>query len=273
MAKYRNSIWWIAVVIILLFFNFPIIGTLFTSLKNDLDISSTPPKWIFLPTLDHYRNVLYAAGYDFPDFFLNSAIVALGAGFLTIFINLPAAYSIVRYSTGGKSLFTFVVSLRLLPPIIFAIPLFILFSLSNLVDTTLGLILVNTLMNTPLALLLFVGFVQDFPRELEEAGKIDGANTLQILRYLVFPLMLPSIAAVSALSFIWAWNEYLFAFILTFRQATTVTVGASLFITAWGIRWGDIAAAMFLSVIPTLAFIFFVQRYLVRGLTLGAVKG
>jgi multiple sugar transport system permease protein len=179
----------------------------------------------------------------------------------------------IRFGIGKKYLYPFVISLRLIPPILFAIPLFIIYSNTGLIDSIVGLILVHTLISVPLALILFIGFIQDLPPEIEEAGMVDGASTLQIFNILVVPLLLPSIGAVAALSFLWSWNEYLFSYILTFGKATTVTVGASLFITAWGIKWGDISAAIFLSIIPTLIFVFFIQRYLVRGLTFGSVKG
>lgn len=268
-----NSIWWIVVIVIVLIFIFPIIGTFLTSLKSNIDISSSPPKWVFEPTLDHYRNVIYSAGYNFPKFFLNSMIIAVGTSLLTIIATLPAAYTMIRFGIGKKYLYPFVISLRLIPPILFAIPLFIIYSNTGLIDSIVGLILVHTLISVPLALILFIGFIQDLPPEIEEAGMVDGASTLQIFNILVVPLLLPSIGAVAALSFLWSWNEYLFSYILTFGKATTVTVGASLFITAWGIKWGDISAAIFLSIIPTLIFVFFIQRYLVRGLTFGSVKG
>jgi multiple sugar transport system permease protein len=134
------------------------------------------------------------------------------------------------------------------------------------------MVLVNTLFNTPLALLLFVGFVQDLPREVEESAMIDGASSRQILQRIVLPLLLPGLAVVLVMTFLWTWNEFLFALILTLNKATTVTVGASFFVTAWGVRWGEISAAMTMSLLPTLIFTFFVQRYLVSGLTLGALK-
>ena len=268
-----NVTWWIIAIILILIFTFPIIGTFLTSLKSNIDISSSPPKWVFEPTLDHYRNVLYAAGYNFLKFFLNSLIIAFGASIVTIITTLPAAYTMVRFRVGKKYFYPFVISLRLIPPILFAIPLFIIYSRVGLIDSIFGLILVHSLMSVSLSLILFVGFIQDFPPEIEEAGMVDGATILQIFRLLVIPLLLPSIGAVAALSFLWSWNEYLFSYILTFGKSTTVTVGASLFITAWGIRWGDISAAIFLSIIPTLIFVFFIQRFLVRGLTFGAIKG
>jgi multiple sugar transport system permease protein len=265
-------IWYVVAIGAVLVFMIPIINTIATSLKSDRDINSLPPKWIFEPVSVHYENVFYASGYSFPDFFRNSLIIALGSAFLVVLINLPAAYSIVRFGTGGRGLFAFVVSLRLVPPVVFIVPMFILFESIGLLDNLIGLTLVNTLFNTPLALLLFVGFIQDLPREVEESAMIDGASSFQILRLIVLPLLLPGLAVVLVMSFLWAWNEFLFSLVLTFNQATTVTVGASLFVTAWGVRWGDIAAVITLSLLPTLIFTFFVQRYLVAGLTMGAIK-
>jgi len=267
-----NFIWYAVAAGSVFIFMIPIINTIATSLKSDRDINALPPKWVFQPIVDHYSNVIYAAGYSFPDFFKNSLVIALGASLLVVLVNLPAAYCIVRFNMGRKRLLPFVVSLRLLPPVVFIVPFFIMFQFMGLLDTLLGLTLVNTLFNSPLALLLFVGFIQDLPREVEESAMIDGASSFQILRLIVLPLLLPGLSVVLVMTFLWAWNEFLFSLVLTFNRATTVTVGASLFVTAWGVRWGDIAAAITLSLLPTLIFTFFVQRYLVAGLTLGAIK-
>lgn len=265
-------LWYIVAVGAVFFFMLPIINTVLTSFKPDRVINMLPPAWVFPPTLDHYANVIYAAGYPFPRFFLNSTVISLGTSVLVLLINLPAAYGIVRHNTGGRTLFALVVSLRLLPPVVFIVPMFIVFQTLGMLDTLHGLILVNTLVNSPLALLLFVGFVQDLPREIEESAMLDGASGWGLLRYIVLPMLLPGVAVVLVMTFLWTWNEYLFSLVLTFNRATTVTVGAALFVTAWGVRWGDIAAAITLSLIPTLIFTFFVQRSLVSGLTLGAIK-
>lgn len=232
------------ILLLVLAFNFPLVNTFATSLKRDVDISSSPPKWAFSPTTQHYRNVLYGAGYEFPAFFSNSVVISLGSALMVVAICLPAAYSMVRFGTGGKRLFSFLVSLRLLPPIIFAIPVFILYQRLGLVDTKLGLTLINGMANVPLALLIFASFIRDLPQEVEEAARIDGCSTLGVLRYAVMPLMLPAIAATGILTYIFTWNDFLFSLILSIRRSTTVTVGASLFVTAWGVRWGDIAAAL-----------------------------
>lgn len=269
-----NIIWYVVAIAIVIIFLVPIIGTLATSLKTTRDINSRPPTWIFTPTPIHYEAVLnqQQQGFNFSAFFGNSLIISLVSSAFVVLINLPAAYAIVRYGAGGRFLFSFVVSLRLLPPIVFVIPMFILFQATKLWDTLQGLVLINTLFNTPLALLLFVGFVQDLPREVEESAMLDGANAWQILRRIVLPLLLPGLAVVLVMSFIWSWNEFLFSLILTLNRATTVTVGASFFVTAWGVRWGEISAAITMSLLPTLIFTFFIQRYLVSGLTLGALK-
>jgi len=262
----------VALVVLLFTFNLPIINTVLTSLKSDMDISSRPPKWLFTPVSDHFRNVLFGYGYDFPQFFVNSVIISLGASLLTVALCLPAAYSIVRFRTGGGNPLFFVMSLRLVPAIVFLIPLFIVYRYLHLYDTQLGLIFMHTLTNAPLGMLLFVGFIQDVPRELEEAAMIDGASAFTILRSIVFPLIFPGMVAVTILVFIFSWNEFFMSLILSLTKATPVTVGASLFVTAWEVRWGEIAAAITMSVIPTLMFIFFIQRYLVRAFTGGAFK-
>lgn len=265
-------IWYIVAVGVILIFMLPLINTIATSFKADRDINTLPPSWVFQPVPDHYNNVFYAAGYPFPKFFANSTIISLGTSLLVLLINLPAAYGIVRHKAGGQRLFAFVVGLRLLPPVVFIVPMFIVFQTLGMLDSLQGLILINTLVNTPLALLLLVGFIQDLPREVEESALIDGATNFQVLRHIVMPLVLPGAAVVLVMTFLWAWNEYLFSLVLTFNKATTVTVGAALFVTAWGVRWGDIAATITLSLIPTLIFTFLVQRYLIAGLTLGALK-
>ena len=267
-----NVIWYVVSIGIVLLFLVQILGTITTSLKTTREINVMPPKWIFTPTFANYTYVLTGSGFSFTNFFMNSVVIATVTSLIVVAINLPAAYSMVRFGTGGRGLFGFVISLRLLPPVVFVVPMFILFSRFGLLDSLQGLIIVNTLFNAPLALLLFVGFVQDLPREVEESAMIDGASSWQILRKIVLPLLLPGLAVVLVMTFLWTWNEFLFSLILTLNKATTVTVGASFFVTAWGVRWGEISAAISMSLIPTLIFTLFVQRYLVAGLTLGALK-
>jgi multiple sugar transport system permease protein len=264
---------WIFVLSILLIIDFPIINTVMTSLKTDADISHTPPKFIFSPTFDHYKYIFSKAGFNFQRFVLNSIIVALFSSFFVILICLPAAYSIVRSGGFGRVVMSTTLAFRLFPSIVIALPMFLIYQRIHLVDTRSGLVLVHIFFMLPTTLLLLIGFIRDLPREIEEAAIVDGASNLQALTYVTLPLILPGIASVFILSIVASWNEYLFAVILTFERAVTATVGATLFITSWGIRWGPMAAAITVSTLPTLLFIFISHRYIIRGMTLGAVKG
>lgn len=273
MKTLKKISFWLLLLISLLILSFPLLLAFLTSIKSEDDITSFPPKWIFSPILEHYRNVFYGSGYPFDLFFMNSFVIATGASIVAVLLCVPAAYAMVRMGVGVKRFFPFVVSLRLLPPIVFAIPYYMMFQFLNLLDTRTGLIWVGVIMNIPLTLMLLVGFIQDLPKEIEEAAMIDGCSTYQILGRIIFPLIGPGTAAAAILTFIFTWNEFLFVRILSDIKATTVTVGSTLFIQAYGIRWGDVAAAIVLSVIPPLLFTLFVQRYLVKGLSMGAVKG
>ncbi|WP_409300262.1 carbohydrate ABC transporter permease [Peribacillus sp. SCS-155] len=261
------------VLVIALFLNIPLLNTILTSLKTEGDISSSPPKFVFSPTMEHFENVLYAAGYNFPKFLLNSILLSVSTSILVILITLPSAYSIVRLGFGTKRLMPLATGIRLFPPIIFAIPYYMMFQAVGLLDTVTGLVLINIFLNIPLALLIMIGFLQEIPKEIEESAVMDGASVFQILWRIIMPLMGPGVASVGILTFIFSWNDYLFAVIIALSEATPVTLGATMFITSWGIKWGDISAATVLSILPPLLFTFFAQKYLVKGLSAGSVKG
>jgi multiple sugar transport system permease protein len=264
---------WAAFVLIVLLLNFPLLSTLLTSLKTVPDIYKNPPVWLFAPTAEHYRAVLTDPTLNFPKYLLNSVLISLGGTLIAIVVTLPAAYAIVRYRIGERSLLPFVTNLRTVPLIIFVIPFYLMYQRLGLLDTQFGLAIIGAIINVPLALLLFTGFVQDFPIEVEEAARVDGAGTWGVLRHVILPLARPIITATAILSFIYCWNEFLFGLILTTERATPVTVGATLFITAWGVKWGEISAAMVLSVLPPLVLGLLSYRQLARAITAGAVKG
>jgi multiple sugar transport system permease protein len=264
---------WLLLLAVALVLNFPVLATLLTSLKTTADISASPPAWLFEPTLEHYRTVLTDPSLDFKGYLVNSTLIALGGTVLALALSFPAAYAIVRCRIGGRSVLPLVTNLRALPLIIFAIPFYLMYQLFGLLDTRTGLALIACIVNLPLALILFVGFLQDLPVELEEAARVDGAGTLSVLRYVVLPLAQPIFLAIAILSFIYAWNEFLFGLILTTKAAVPVTVGATFFITSWGVKWGATAAAMVLSVLPPLLLGLFAYRYLGRVISAGALKG
>lgn len=263
----------IAAGIIALVVNVPLLNAVLVSFKPDGEIAKNPLSLPTSPTLDHYANVLYASGYDFPRFFANSAMIAVGTVLLVLVIAIPATYAIVRLNFGGRWIISSASGLRLLPAIFFVVPFFILFSTLGLADTIPGLIAANTFLNLPLAIILLSSALGDIPQEIEEAAAVDGASIYRTLGSIVLPLLAPTMVAVAVLVFIFSWNDYLFALVLSTSNATPVTLGAANFITSTGIRWGDISAASVLSTLPPLLFAVFAQRYLVSGLSSGAVKG
>ena len=273
MKRLGLALRWSFFVAAVLLFNFPLLSTVATSLKTTADISAFPPKLLFAPTFQHYSTVFTSRNVDIEHLLFNSLVIATVGTALTVFLTLPAAYAMVRFRRGRRLLFPFVTNLRTIPLIIFAIPFYLMYQVLGLLDTRMGLAIIAALINLPLALVVFVGFLQDFPVEIEEAARVDGATTFGVLRHVVLPLSRPVMASVAVLSFIYAWNEFLFGLILTTRSATPVTVGATFFVTSYGIQWGPIAAAITMGVLPPLVLGLFTYRYFTKGLVAGAVKG
>ncbi|MCX5513321.1 sugar ABC transporter permease [Kaistia algarum] len=268
-----DSLRWVVFAVVALVVNLPVLSTILTSFKTDADINAYPPKWIFTPTLDHYRTVLTSPSVDYLHYVMNSIVIAVLGTIFAIVLTLPAAYAIARYKVGAKWLLPIITNLRALPLIIFAIPFYFMFQTVGLLDTRLGLALISCIINIPIALVLFVGFVQDLPRDFDDAAKIDGASMGQILRHVVVPLSRPVMLAVFILSFIYSWNEFLFGLILTTKSAVPVTVGATFFVTSRGIEWGPTAAAMTIGVLPPLILGLFAYPYMGKSMLAGGVKG
>ena len=272
MKSFITALRWALFGLVVLLFNFPIIATLATSLKTTADINAAPPVWLFAPTLDHYGQVLAGERLDFLALLTNSTVIALGGTVLAILLSLPAAYAMVRLRV-GRSMLPVITNIRAVPLIILAIPFFLMYQFLGLLDTRLGMALIATIINLPLAIIIFVGFVQDIPSELDEAARVEGATTLQVVWHIIVPLSRPVVTAVAILSFVYAWNEFLFGLILTTRDAMPVTVGSTFFITSYGVLWGATAAAMMLSILPPLVLGLFSYRWLGKALLAGALKG
>jgi multiple sugar transport system permease protein len=259
-------------VVVALLVNVPLLNALWTSIKTNGAISSSPTL-LFSPTLSHYRTMWTSSLYDFPHYFVNSVLLSAGSALLVLLISVPASYSIVRLNFSGRKLLFVVGGIMLIPPITFALPLYLLIQRVGFIDTVPALIVADGFVNLPLGLLLMCGFQRDMPVEIEEAGLVDGCSVYGALWRLVLPLMGPALASVAILTFMFSWDDYLFALILTASNATPVTAGAADFITSYGVQWGNISAATVMSVIPPIAVGFLAQKYLIRGLTVGAVKG
>lgn len=267
---------WIVFAVAVLTMNFPVISTLITSFKSEAEIAGNPSWWIEAPTLANYEGIFAIADrFDILHYLWNSfASSLLGAG-MSLLLAFPAAYAMVRIGTGQKWLLPLVANLRAIPLIVFAIPLYLVYARVGLLDTKLGLALILCIVNLPLVLVLLAAALRDLPAELDEAARVDGASTFGLLWRIVLPLATPALATTMVLGFVYAWNEFLFALMLTTRNAVTTTVGASFFFAAsgGGVRWGTAAAVMVLSVLPPMVLGLLLYRRIGQSLAAGAVKG
>jgi multiple sugar transport system permease protein len=260
---------------------FPFVWILLTSLKSSADIISVPPKLVFTPTFDNYaalvmgeqRGQYSSTRPDFPLFFLNSMIISIGAVALSVLAGIPAAYALARFSFPLKDALGFVLmSFRFVPFIAFVIPLYLLYQRFGLYNTHIGLILAYQLITLPFTIWMLRSFFQEVPLEIQEAAKIDGCSWLGVLMRVILPLSLPGIAVTLILGFMFCWNAFNYPLMLAGRQTFPVTVGAIQFISYEQVLWGQMAAATIVAALPQLLLSLMVQKYIVRGLTMGAVK-
>jgi multiple sugar transport system permease protein len=265
---------WIDLGLILLVIDFPIINTVLTAFKTAPEISHSPPVFIFAPVLDNFDYIFSPRGYNFERYVVNSIIVALTSSVLAIVVSYPAGWAAVRLQ--GRLTRTVVLTalvFAVFPLIVIAMPLVIIMSKVGLGGTRWALIVAHIFLMTPGTLLLLMGFFREVPKEIEEAALVDGASTVQLLTRVTFPIMVPGLGSVFIMNIVASWNEYLFAVLLTSRDTITATVGATLFVGAYQILWGPMAAAITVATLPTLLFIFVSHRTIVRGMTMGALKG
>ncbi len=271
----------IGAIVLLVWTVFPFVWILLTSLKNPGDIISVPPKFVFTPTFDNYAALVigeqrgqYASTRpDFPRFFLNSMIISIGAVTLSIAAGIPAAYALARFNFPLKNTFAFLLmSFRFVPFIAFVIPLYLLFQQLGLYNTHIGLIFAYQLITLPFTVWMLRSFFQEIPLEIQEAAKIDGCSWLGVLTRVILPLSMPGISVTVILGFIFSWNAFNYPLMLAGRQTFPVTVGAIQFISYEQVLWGQMAAATIVAALPQLVLSLMVQKYIVRGLTMGAVR-
>lgn len=269
-----NVIKWAAVILLLFWTLLPIYWIFVTSLKTRIDIFTIPPKTIFTPTLDAYRELLRPTGsLSILDNMRNSIVVALITTILVILIGSLAAYSLSRYRFTSRSTFMYgILGSRLLPPITAIVPLFLMMNSLKLVDTVWGLILIYTALDLPFAIWMLKSYFDSISIELEEAALIDGSSRLGALRYVTVPLAAPGMAATAIFAFVLAWNEFMFAFIFTSVRSQTMPVVISKTVGEMQTYWGRMAAEAVLVMLPVLFFTFFLQRHMVKGLSAGALK-
>jgi ABC-type glycerol-3-phosphate transport system permease component len=230
-----------------------------------------PPVWFFKPVWSNYVRIWQTAG--FAKAFANSVIVTLTGVSIALVTGIPAAYALNQLSFRGKRFITvWLLISYMFPEFLFIIPMYVLYQKLGLYDTQIGLALVYQVFVLPFVIWLMRGFLNDVPPELEDAARIDGCSRMQALLKVYLPLTAPGISATAILSAIWVWNEITIALALTFDSAKTVTVAAAGFRGYAAIDWGGMTAASIVSIVPMLLFAAFAQRYIVEGLTLGAIK-
>lgn len=267
----RTVILRIALAALLAFWLFPVYWMLLTSLKPAPIINRPVPAFVFTPTLENYRGLF--VDFDFLPSLLNSLTIASLTTLIVAILAFLAGYALARLELPGeKHIAIFILSLRFLPPIAIGIPFFLIWQGLGLLDTRGGLVLVYVAFNLPFAVWILRGFLVDMPRELEEAAALDGLGILQTMWRIILPLSGPAIAVTSMFTFIFTWNEYFFALLLTSIHAVTVPVTIAKLIMPYTILWGHIGAAVVVQLVPMLLVVALLQRHLVRGLTLGAVK-
>jgi multiple sugar transport system permease protein len=254
----------------------PIYWLVTISIKHDIDQFAVPPLWLhFQPTARHYLEI-FGDG-NLARSLWNSTFVATVSTVLAMLLGVPAAYGLERLRwprDWSQKVGFWILSTRMLPPIVTIVPLFLMMRGVGLLNSRLGLVLIYTAFNLPFVVWMMQGFFREVPPELEEAALMDGDSRMGALVRVVLPVARPGLAATAVFCLIVAWNEFLFALILTQTAAsTTLPVAIASRVTQYEIKWGAMSAAGVVAMVPVLVFAGLAQRYLVRGLSLGAVKG
>ncbi len=272
----------LALAAIGIFFLFPIAWVVLMSVQTNADILRIPPSLAFTPTLANYAAIISGtlqttAGtlqVPFMGNLMNSVILSVASVLLALLLGVPAAYAFARFKFRlGENIAFTLLSFRFAPPLLVLLPLALYFQDLGLADSYIGLVWVYQLICLPLILWIVRGYFEDLSPDIEHAYRIDGHSWLRTFLRVAVPLARPGIAAAGLLAFIFAWNNFVFALILGSADKQPVTVGALAFVTASGIQYGQIAASIVLSILPNLVLALVAQRYLVEGLSLGAVKG
>jgi multiple sugar transport system permease protein len=273
LARLADGLTYVGLAAALVFFLAPFVWIVTTSLKGNEDFFAFPPVWIpSEPSLAHYVGLFTrASGLRY---FLNSLLISSLSMLAALVVSLPTAYSIARWRFGGGLLSTFLLVLRMLPAIALIIPIYVMYRALGLTNSYLGLVIVYTVVYIPFAVWLLVGFLRDFPIEIEEAALIDGCSRVRALVAVVVPIIAPGLAVVALFAFIATWNEFLFAVVLTGIETKTMMVLVTTY-TSGGtdMFYGEASASVVLGVLPAFAVAFLLQRYLVKGLALGGTKG
>jgi multiple sugar transport system permease protein len=266
------SLWIVAGLLVSLWV-FPVLWGLLTSFKTERDVLAYPPLFVFEPTLANYREVLWGTSTILPNLW-SSIVVASGSTLLTMLIAIPAAYALARLRfPARKGTGFYVLATQMLPPVGLIIPYYLVLQKVGLLDSYTGLITIYLTFSLPFAVWLMVSYFEDVPYEMEEAALLDRAGRLRALWYVILPQVRGGIAVTTVFVFLNAWNEFLFAVVLGGNRVRPVTVAMFNFISVEQTQWARLAAGAMLAMAPVIVIGLVAQRHIVKGLTLGAVKG
>jgi multiple sugar transport system permease protein len=267
----RLAIRYVIAILLTILFVFPIYWLFMISFKTPAEIFAFPPKWY----ASHFQFGNYVGLFKDGDAVsvLNSLILAGTSTVIAMVLGTMAAYSLVRFRTGGENLAVWIISQRMVPPIAIIFPVFLLYVFFGWVDTYHGLIILYTAFNLPYVIWMMRGYIEDIPLELEESALVDGWTRWQVLWRVVFPMARTGLFATAVFTFVFAWNDFIFALVLTRTEVITYTVQVTHYFGGQSNFWAKIAAMSVLGTAPVFVAVAFMQRYLVRGISMGAVKG
>lgn len=269
-TRLSYAIRYILLGLVLAFFLFPLFWLATLAFKTPDEYFASPPVWLpSEPTLIHLQTLLNSKGISS---LANSLIIAGGATLLAITLGIPAAYSMARFNTGGQNLAMWILSQRMLPPVVIVLPIFIMFRSLRWVDTLHGMIILYAAFNLPYVIWMMRGYFRDIPREIEDSALVDGCGYWGTLWRITVPLTMPGVLTTAAFTFIFAWNEFLFAVVLTRINATPITVAISGMFGAQSAFLGQVSWLSWIALAPIFVLTLIMQRYLVRGMTMGAVR-
>jgi multiple sugar transport system permease protein len=248
---------------------FPMYWLLLISIQPKHELMHSPPKfWTREPSAGSYR---FAVVHHLRSF-ANSLVVAAIATAAAVILGSVSGYAFARYRIGGNSLPFWVLSLKFFPPVVAIVPYFLMMNTLRIIDTRTALIIPHLILTLPFAVWMIKGFIQEVPRELEEAAMIDGCSQVGLIRIVTLPLIAPGLVVTALFCFIWSWNDFMFALILTRNQAITIPVAIASMREVHGLAWNNVAATAALGTIPMIVLAVLMQKYLVRGLSLGSLK-
>jgi multiple sugar transport system permease protein len=270
-AARRLALRYAVATAVTIIFLFPVYWLFMISFKTPDEIYHVPPLWV--PGQIQFSS--YAVLFKDGDVVAiwNSLVVAGISSIIAMVLGTTCAYSLARFQTGGDNLAMWIISQRMIPPIAVVFPIFLLYVQLGWVDTHIGLILLYTAFNLPYVIWMMRGYIADIPIELEESALVDGCSRFSVLRKVVFPMVRPGLAATAVFTFVFAWNDFLFALVLTRTEVITFPVQLTHYFGGQSNFWGKIAAMSVLGTLPIFVAVTLMQRFLVRGISLGAVKG